>query len=150
MMKKIFHKLCGKKGVTLIEAVLMIAVIGAGLLGVMYVFSGGTQSSLLADQTIVASNLAKEKLEQIIADRANKGYAVTIATNYSDGTMPAPYSQYARNVTITEVDPDADSGSDDFLDPLGNSGYARVTVTVSWAGGNSVKLETLLADYVMP
>jgi len=150
MVRKIF-KLSGcAKGVTLIEAVLMIALIGAGLLGVMYVFSGTTKSSLVADQTVVASNLAKEKLEQIIADRANKGYPVTIAANYSDGNLPPPYDQYSRTVTIIEVDPDVDGGDDDFLDPQNGSGYARVTVTVSWSGGYSVKLETLLADYTMP
>jgi type II secretory pathway pseudopilin PulG len=150
-MKNYLRTCCG---VTLIEAVLTIAIIGAGLLGVMYMFSGGTRSSLLADQNIVAANLAREKIEQIIADRANKGYATTIATSYSDGQLTGSYSVYTRNVTIQEKDPDADGGDDDFLDNCAIpacQGYARVTVTVSWNGGNNiVKEETLIADYTMP
>lgn len=137
-----------KKGVTLIEAVLTIGIISAGLLGVLYVFSGSQTSSLIADQTVVAGNLAREKAEQIIADRANNGYAVTIATNYSDGQLSGNYSIYTRNVIITEVDPDVDGGNDDFLDASAGSGYARVTVTVTWGGGaNSVKEEALIANY---
>jgi type II secretory pathway pseudopilin PulG len=135
-------------GFTLIEAVLMIAIVGGGLIGVMYVMNGGIRSSLLADQTLIASNLAREKLEQIIADRANKGYATTIATNYSDGALSGEYSEFTRTVTLTEVNPDDDSATDDFLNAQSGSGYARVTVTVSWLGGaQSVTLETILANY---
>lgn len=134
------------RGITLIETILTIAIIGAGLLGVMYLFIGGTKSSLVADQTIIASNLAKEKLEQIISDRASKGYPVTIATNYSDGVLSGDYNEFTRNVTMFEVDPDDDNTVDDFLDPLPGSGYSRVTVNVTW-GGQAVKLETLIADY---
>jgi type II secretory pathway pseudopilin PulG len=144
-------KLRNPLGVTLIEAVLTIAIFAAGLVSMMYIFSGSTTSSLVADQTVTAANLAREKIEQIIADRANKGYAVTIATSYSDGQLTGNYSPYTRNVTITEVDPDVDAGTDDFLDASLGSGYARVTVTVGWSGGShSVKEETLIADYTMP
>lgn len=136
------------KGFTLIEAVLTIGIIGAGLIGVMYVMNGGARSSLLADQTLIASNLAREKLEQIIADRANKGYATAIVTNYSDGALSGEYSEFTRTVTMMEVDPDDDNNVDDFLDASSGSGYARVTVIVSWWGGaQSVKLETLIANY---
>ncbi len=138
-------------GVTLIEAVMTIAIFAAGLVGVMYIFFGSTTSSLLADQTVVASNLAREKMEQIIADRANNGYAATIATGYSDGLLTGNYNIYTRNVAILEVDPDVDGGTDDFLDASAGSGYARVTVTVTWGSGSQVvKEEALLADYTMP
>jgi len=137
------------RGLTLIEALLTIALIGAGLIGVMYVFHGGTRASLIADQTIVASNLAQEKIEQIISDRANKGYAATIATNYTDGQLPGEFDEFTRTVTIQEVDPDDDDAVDDFLDASPGSGYARVTVIVAH-GSESVKLETLIADYTMP
>lgn len=135
------------RGVTLIESVLTIGILSAGLIGVLYVFSAGTKSSLVADQTVIASNLAREKLEEIVADRANKGYATTIATNYSNGQLTGAYSEFTRTVTITEVDPDDDNNTDDFLDAQVNSGYARVTVNVSFAGANPVILETLIANY---
>ncbi|MFH1874371.1 MAG: prepilin-type N-terminal cleavage/methylation domain-containing protein [Pseudomonadota bacterium] len=139
------------KGVTLIEAVFTVAIIGAGLLGVLYAYLGGAKSSLLANQTVVAANLAKEKLEEIVADRASQGYAATILTNYSDGQLAGDYSAYTRNVTILEVNPDDDNTTDDFLDPSPGSGYARLTVVVTWSGGTEqVKLESLIADYTMP
>jgi Tfp pilus assembly protein PilV len=147
---KALRHLGTKRGVTLIEAVLAIAIIGAGLIGVMMVFSGGTKSALVSDQSIIASNLAREKMEQIVADRVNKGYATTIATNYSDGALGGNYSAYTRNVTITEVDPNQTTANDDFLVALPGSGYARVTVVVGWGASESVKLETLLANYTMP
>ncbi len=144
-------KLRNKKGVTLIEAVFTVAIIGAGLLGVLYAYLGGARSSLLANQTVVAANLAQEKLEEIIADRSSQGYAATILTNYSDGQLSGDFSAYTRNVTILEVDPDDDDSSDDFLDPLPGSGYARITVVVSWSGGaEQVNMETLIAEYTMP
>ncbi|MFH1654320.1 MAG: hypothetical protein ABIE74_09760 [Pseudomonadota bacterium] len=145
-----FH---GVSGLSLLEAILALAIVGVGLIGIMFVFSGGARSSLVANETVVASNLAKEKLEQVIADRANKGYAYVIANagGYSDGQLPGNFSAYTRNVTILEVDPDDDNSTDDFLDPAPGSGYARVTTVVSWSGATeSVKLETLIAEYVMP
>lgn len=139
------------KGLTLIEAVLTIAIVGAGLIGVVYIFSGGTKGALIANQTVIASNLAREKMEQIIADRANKGYAVTIGTNYTDGQLTGAYAPFNRSVTFTSVDPDITGSNDDFNTPLSNSGYSRVTVVVTWNGGaNQVKLESLIADYTFP
>lgn len=139
------------KGVTLLEALFAIIIIGAGLIGVIYLFTGGTRSAVIADQTVIASNLAREKMEQIMADRVNKGYAATIATNYSDGQLSGDYSEFTRNVTIMEMNPDDDDNVDDFLDPQPGSGYARVTVIVSWKGGTkSVKEETLITDYTAP
>ncbi|MBI2091572.1 MAG: hypothetical protein HYT75_01065 [Deltaproteobacteria bacterium] len=143
-----FKQQATSKGVTLIEAVLMIGIVGAGLIGIAYTMFGGPKSALIADQTVVAAHLAREKMEQILADRANNGYATTIATSYSDGALTGNYSIYTRNVTITEVDSDADGGSDDFLDALAGSGYARVTTTVTWnSGNNTVKEEMLIANY---
>ena len=136
------------KGLTIIEAMLTLLIIGGGLIGVMYAFVGGSVSSLIADQSIVASNLAKEKLEEIISDRANNGYPTTITTSYSDNPG-GDFSIFTRTVTFLEVDPDDDGGTDDFLDPQPGSGYARVTVVVSWPS-SSVKLESLIANYTMP
>lgn len=136
-------------GFTLVEAIIAIAVIGGGLIGVMYAFNSSTKASILTERTVVASFLTREKLERIVADRSTKGYAATIATNYSDGQLTGNFSAFSRNVSIVEVDPDLDAGVDSFLDPLAGSGYARVTVAVTY-GTETVKLETLIADYTIP
>ena len=83
--------------------------------------------------------------ERILTD------AEVALTNYSDGQLSGDFSAYTRNVTIVEVDPDDDDAVDDFLDASPGSGYARVTVIVSWSSGTEqVKLETLIANYTMP
>jgi Tfp pilus assembly protein PilV len=138
-----------ENGFTLIESVLAIGLIGAGLIGLISLFGNLLSPALSADQSVIASNLAKEKIEQIIADRASKGYPTTLTTNYSDGQLSGAYNEFSRNVTINEVDPDDDNDSDDFLDPSPNSGYARITVVVAW-GKRSVKLETLITNYTTP
>jgi len=136
------------RGFTLIEAVLTIAIIGAGLLGVLYIFSGAGKSTLVSDNSIVAANLAREKMDQIVADRINKGYATTIATSYSDGPV---LTNYTRTVTIREINPTITGTSDDFNTTQAGSGYARVTVVVGWTGAtDTVKLETLIASYTIP
>ena len=148
-----------KRGFTLIESVLAIAVIGAGLVGVMYAFQGSVSSSLLADQSIIASNIAREALERIVAQRDNNadgnvGYTDTLAAIQGGTyTLNNAYGQAGFNLvsSAVEVNPNDNNATDDFLDAQPGSGYARVTVTVSWnSAANSIKLETLLAKYKKP
>src|SRR3989338_1758963 len=102
------------KGFTLIEGVLSILIIGVGLIGVLYVFSGSTKSSLQADQIAVAQNLAEEKLETIIADKANTNYTTVInninSGAYNDGPI---FNIYTRTTTRSFINvpanPDANT-----------------------------------------
>jgi len=139
----------GFRGFTLIEILLTVAVVGVGLIGVLYAYTAATRNAVSAERAVVASFLAREKMEEIIADRSLLGYGAVLSKEYSDGRLPSPFSAFTRSVRIIEVDPDADIGSDSFLDPLPGSGYARVTVEVGYGDG-SVKLETLIADYEVP
>lgn len=146
----------GIKGFTFLDAVLGLALLAAGLLGILYVFQGSATSSILADQTIVATNLARETLEKITAQRdcnlSGCGYTptlISINTNQIYNQNPvAAFPIYSITTTALEVDPDSDGGTDDFLDALPGSGYARVTVNVSWNSGvNTIQLVTLLGSY---
>jgi type II secretory pathway pseudopilin PulG len=143
-------------GFTFLDAVLGLALLAAGLLGLIYVFQGSVSSSALAGQTLVATNLARETLEKITAQRDCKlsgcGYAATLTSINTDLTYnQSPVSAfpiYTILTTALEVDPDSDGGTDDFLDAQSGSGYARVTVTVSWNNNaNSIQLVTLLGSY---
>lgn len=140
------------KGFTLIECILAIAILGIGLVGVMYAFQGAANSSLIADQTVIATNIARDTLEQIIAKRDADGYSSTLTaintSNSYDENPVSGFSNFVLNSTALEVDPDDDDSTDDFLDASAGSGYARVTANVSWDGGNySISLATLIADY---
>ncbi len=130
-------------GVTLIELVLTIVVISFGLIGVMILFENATRGVMQADLNVMATNLAHEKLEQIILDKWRDGYASVIDSNYPDENFQDEFSIFTRSTDIVEV-----SGSD-LATPEADSGYKRVDVTVSWGGGSlqRISLPTLLASY---
>lgn len=159
---------CRKRnGFTLIESVLSVTLIAAGLIGVLFAFQNSIYNSLLADQTIVAVNLGRETLERIAAlrdcDNAGCGYdaALTaLVTNQTFDQNPVSgFTNYIVDATARVVDPDDDSGSDDFLNAdltgtsgvtneiTGDSGYARVGVTVRWNNGSDfITIETLMTE----
>ncbi|MDO8493731.1 MAG: type II secretion system protein [Deltaproteobacteria bacterium] len=144
-----------QKGFTLIEGVLSIALIGIALVGILYAFQGSVRSSLLADQTVIAANVARDTMEEIIAQKdcneSGCGYAATlssISAQSYDANPVSGFAGYVLDTTALEVNPDDDNSADDFLDSQSGSGYARITVVVNWNnGGNSYVLETLLASY---
>lgn len=142
----------GRLGFTIIEAVLSLGIMAIGLLGVIYAFQGMGESSVLADQTVVASNVARGAIERVVAKRDASGYAAALSaiTSGSFNQNPvANYPSYALTVSAYEVDPDKDVGAtDDFLDVSPGSGYARVTVNVAWnSGQNTMNLVTIIANY---
>ncbi len=144
------------RGFSLIESTLSMLIIGAGFIGIVTAFQGSTQTSLLSDQTILASNLAAETLEKILAQRdcnqSGCGYASTLTSintthtyNYNPVTG---FSGYVITSTALEVDPNISTGTDQFLTANPGSGYARVTVQVSWNNGaNTISLVGLIANY---
>lgn len=139
------------RGFTLIEVVLSIGLLAVGLVGVMISFQGAARSSILADQTVIATNLARGALERIVANRDANGYPSTltaIASGTYNETGAPDFPDYSVECIALEVNPDVDGGTDDFLDASPGSGYARVTATASWnAGGNKISLFTLIANY---
>ncbi len=149
-------KFATSDGVTLIETLFTILIIGIGLIGVLYIFGGTVSKSLIADQTVQATNLAHEKLEEIISDRANLGYDATetklINGNYSDGQLTSPYNIYTRTVTYNYINvpstPDGDNTDDFATISLTDTGYLRVIVNISWNnGGDSINIATLISNW---
>jgi hypothetical protein len=133
-----------------------MVIIGAGFVAIITAFQGSSKNSLLTDQTLVASNLAAETMDKIFAQRdcnnAGCKYASTLASintsNTYDYNPAIGFAGYVIDSTALEVNPDADAGTDDFLDASAGSGYARVTVTVTWNNGaNSISLVSLMANY---
>lgn len=141
---------------SLFDALVGLALLAGGLMGLLYAFQGPVSSALLADQSIIATHLAEETLEKIIAQRdcnlSGCGYSNTLSsinTNQSYNQNPASgFPGYSITATAYEVNPDSDGGTDDFLDAQTGSGYARVTVTVTWNNGaNFISLPTLITSY---
>jgi type II secretory pathway pseudopilin PulG len=138
----------------MIETIVTLAFLGIAASGILVIFGGSTGDALKADQTVVATQLAREVMEKIFADRATQGYATVLsngANSYCSGSFGGNYSIYSCAATFQEVaaplGPDADN-NDDFATPSAGSGYLRVTVTVSWNSGNdSISLVTLVANW---
>ncbi|MFC1855442.1 prepilin-type N-terminal cleavage/methylation domain-containing protein [Thermodesulfobacteriota bacterium] len=139
MIKK---KSSAKNGFTLIETILVIIVLAISSYGVLSVFINGLKESASPLQGVQAIELAKEKLEIIIADKhdTSKGYAYIVSGNYPAETPVSGFSEFNRSVTLQEID------ALDLATASPGSGYLKVTVTVSWSSG-SISLDSLVADY---
>lgn len=143
-------------GFSIIETVIAMSLIGAGLIGLFSAYQRMSLDYMVADQSLIALNLARETLEKIIAQRdcnnPGCGYQATLnainTSNDFDENPVSGFSNFSINTTAIEVDPDQDPGVDDFLDSQPGSGYARVNVQVSFNNGaNRVRLYTLITDY---
>ena len=131
------------RGITLVELVLTIVVISVGLVGIMVVFENVTRGAMQADINVIASNLAREKIEQIIVDKWRDGYEAVVQSIYPDENFQDEFSIFTRSTSILEV------AGTDLATPQQGSGYKRVEVTVSW-GGEPIKhitIPTVLAKY---
>lgn len=117
-------------GYTLIELLLVIVFLGIALVAIMDMMSSSMLSSVKSQILITATNLANEKMEQIIADKNNKGYNFIVASNYSDEINANGQQGYNRYVTITDY-----------------STYKEVQVRITHANIEDLILTTLIANY---
>lgn len=144
-----------EQGFTLIEVVITVIVfaIALGTLIPFVVSLKGSASPVVTQQGI---SLAQERLEQIIADRADTSiprgftYATTPA-NYPAENPVAGFTTFNRSVAIACVTTanfnavgTAPSPSCSIAD--GETDYARVTVTVTNATSGPVTVVSLLAN----
>ena len=129
-----------KNGFTLIEAILTLGVLAAGLLGVLMLYHQNVARSNEMEQTLVATMLAQEKLEQIIHDKEYQHYAFITPLNYpvTEELTSEGYPGYSRTITIQEV------SDTDLATPRVGSGYKKVTVGVRIPGGDLIQLDTLV------
>jgi prepilin-type N-terminal cleavage/methylation domain-containing protein len=131
-MLKINKKL-SKQGFSLIELMVAITILAMAIFGIFQAYSVGFMGMVDARNVTVATNYAREKMEEI----KNKSF-VNIAPEY-----PPEYilgqTKFEREVS---VDPIQDDGIE-----VGK----EITTTVSWNDRNGnpkeVKLGTLIYDY---
>lgn len=89
--------------------------------------------------------LAKEKLEDIIADRhsSSRGYAYVVNANYAAEASVSGFTNFARSVAITEGNATLVAGS--------GTGFKTATVTVTYRDGANVlrtlSVATVVTDY---
>lgn len=130
-------------GFTFIEAILVTALLSIGLWGGLAIFQNITTNTLESDMRVIASQLASEKIETIIADKTFQGYNWIIETNYPDETLTGAQQGFSRQVNITEV------SSVDLSTPSPGSGFKKVDVLVTWGPENyqTIVVSTMVTDY---
>lgn len=132
------------RGFTLIELVLTIVVISAGLFGLMVLFDAASRGTVQSLGQQAAVYLAQERLEIITADKASRGYDYVVMSNYvPTEVVTLGTGQYTRLLTIQEV------SSADLTTITPNSGYKWVAVAVAWGSGaeNQIMLTMVLGRY---
>lgn len=140
------------KGFTLIEIILVIVIMAIAIPAIIGGISFMTQSQINPLATTTAANLARERMEQVVADKRNPAIPFTAIDEVVDGgryadETPVPgFANYDRLINIVCVAPanlDVNAGCP--------TNYRRVQVTVQANGvGPSVPdvlLVTLLTDF---
>lgn len=130
-------------GFTIIEAVLTMAILSFGVLGVMTLYQQNVARSSYSERTLKATLLAQQKMEQIVHDKTYNGYSYLVSGNYTspEDLTAAGYAGYTRTITFANVN------ANTLNDQVPNAGYRRVTVAVAISGGETVSLTTLVTDW---
>jgi MSHA pilin protein MshD len=160
-----------RKGFSLIEAVVLIVVVGLAVSPLVGLFREVVVRHSDAQQTTMAVGLARGLMEEILsksyedpqAGAGSFGTEEGSRTNYDDvddydGLNEKPprdnrnnalndFSAFRTRATVVNVQPAAPGGS---AAPDGSTDFKRVTVTVSWNnGGSRVRLVGLAGNYTV-
>ena len=109
-----------ESGVTLVEAVVAVAILGGGVLTMILCMSGGALAVSENDQAVTAQSLARTQMEYI------KGYAYDPgATTYPTISTPPGYS---ISVGVTTV-PDTNTNIQKVTANISRDGALIMTIT---------------------
>lgn len=130
-------------GFSFIESLFAMLILSFGFVGILALTSlmaGNTENDELK---LVASKLASEKIEQVLADKANVGYA-GISTGSSTDAITYDSLSFSRQTNINYV-----NSSDLATISVSDTGFKRVDVTVNWNNGSSqnVTVMSLISNY---
>jgi len=140
-----FKKLKELKGFSLLEAILATLILGAGLIGGMITFQNTALSTINQDLSSIATQLANEKIESIMADKEYLGYAyLDDELNYPTEHMDGEFDFFSRVVSITEVN------IDDLTTEEIGSGVKKISVTVNWGNQafQQITMSTLISENI--
>lgn len=136
-----------KHGFTLIEIIITIVLLAILTSGLMAMFTTFSKSN--GDPSVItqATELAQEKMEQIIADKNNpaRGFPYLITSgpnNYPAENPVTGFTNFSRSVTIVYVDPAVSLNTG----VAGLTNYKNVSVTVTSLTG-SVTTSTLVGSF---
>ena len=132
-----------RRGATVIELVACIMILAVALPSLLKTFAEASMKSMHPANEAMASFLAIDRMEEIVARRyrGTDGYSAVTTANFPNESPVSGFTGFTRSVTVTTVTSSlAGSGSD--------VGYKKVRVTVSWnSGANSLVIERIFADF---
>lgn len=131
-----------QKAFSLIEVMIAVFILLVGILAVLTMFPFGVRLARYSKMTTIATQLAQEKIEEIIS----KSYADI--SKESEQTLGAPFDDYSRKTDVTCFDPNGVGLSPNCPD---DTGIKEIKVTVSWtsplrASPQKIELSTLIAE----
>lgn len=143
------------RGVTLIELIAFIIVVGVLVTGLASGFSSTMRDGNVSREVTQALQLAQERMELIRARKDVVGFACFTGTRYDPcqaaaaagtcvamaaSTHPACNSATTLGYTVT-------AALDEITCMGGDTNYKCITVTASGAGGTLIRLQTAVANY---
>ncbi|RIK68837.1 MAG: hypothetical protein DCC65_01510 [Planctomycetota bacterium] len=133
-----------KQGVTIIEVVMAIVILSIALPPMIVAFAEAAVQSIQPADMTVASFLAIDRMEEVIARRFRdtEGYEeLTVPTiaGFPDEDPVSGFPRFRRTVRVAYVDRELSPAAAD-------EGYKKVVVTVAW-DAESLEIERVFADF---
>ncbi|MFA5125137.1 MAG: hypothetical protein WC473_04960 [Patescibacteria group bacterium] len=115
-----------KSGISILEAILAIAVLAMAILGIIQIFPLALKMSRIAEQTTVAANLAQAQAETIYSLDYNGINTGIIEARHRLASDPAnPFYKYERQTTVNYVDGNLNNSAIDV-------GLKKISITIYW------------------
>lgn len=118
-----------------------VGLLGFGLLGSMIVMQNTTLGTVNGDLHSIGTQLATEKIEEMMIDAHEQGYDTLVSTALPED-LSDDHPGFSRTVSVYEVD------TSDFSTPEADSGVKRIDVTVAWGNraDQHVDLSTMVYE----
>jgi prepilin-type N-terminal cleavage/methylation domain-containing protein len=121
----------GKRGVTLVEIIVGMTVFAIGVLSLTRVMFLSMRSNVRSKHVVVATNLAQQRMEQIISSTRYDNITAAAFPTENYGTIEGGAANYTKFKRIVAI---ADS-----TNALGSSIMKEVTVRVEWQDGTVLR-----------
>lgn len=132
----------GRRGISLIEVVVAIVILGLAAPPLMLSMAAGArqQEEALVQQEL--TQLAEQRMWEIFIDHADptRGYGYVVNASYPDETAPRGLSGYVRRTRVREV------STTDYSTPQAGSGLKRFRIQVIGPHDRSLTIESFVAD----
>jgi len=131
------------KGITIIEILLVIAILSYTVFFIISIFPFGLSKSKLAEKTTIATNLSQAKIEELIS-QSYESLNTGTTTEASLANIDQDFSDYSRQTAINFLDSNLNLSPNDL-------GFKKIKVIVSWKDSlknatNTVSLITIAID----